>query len=148
MQVTSYNAAALGSFSKPIRIAYPVPAVRKAFAVSARYMKEHWIKITLAVLGGLIAGFFAGAASSREYTALNQVVYAANLPPAQSSPAVSPAPSPSAANQAVAQEISRLRAENQQLQSLVEQLRKGSPATHSRRAKARHRRHASSHVSG
>jgi hypothetical protein len=147
MQVTSYSAAALGSFPKPIRISHPIPVAPKAFAVSARYMKEHWMKITVAVLAGLVAGFFAGALSSREHTAFNQVVYAANLPSTHTSAPASSAASPSAADPAVAQEMSRLRAENQQLQSLVEQLRKSSPSAHLRRAKARHRRHTS-HVSG
>src|ERR1700685_3649447 len=77
MQASSQYAAAINPFSRPIRVTYSAPAVRSGAGVCVRYLREHWTKISVAVIGGLLAGFFAGAVSSREYMPMTHVVYAA-----------------------------------------------------------------------
>lgn len=145
MQVSSQYAAALGPFSRPTRVVYPTAAVRTEMSVCARYLREHWRKITVAVMTGVLAGFFAGAVSSREYRGLTQVVYAAGVarnqtPPVATVQQQSALAQQSAAAQATAHDVSRLRAENQQLQALVDELQKGRAPAHTRRVRAHHRR--------
>jgi hypothetical protein len=149
MQVSSPSAAILGSFRRPTKVFYPAPAVRSGASVCARYFRQHWTKIAVAMFGGVLAGFLAGAVSSREYV-LDQVVYAAG---AMSTPGVPMLAAPqqraeaprNPGEQATLQEMSRLRAENQQLQALVDELQKERPAVHSRKGKAHHRRRSGAH---
>jgi len=151
MQVSSQSTAALGPFSRPIKIAYPTPAARGGARMLPQYLKEHWTKIMIAVMGGVLSGFFAGALSSRESATLGQVVYAAGVTgnpsatriPATQQPKAEPASS--TGEPANMQEVSRLRQENQQLQALVDELQKERPSP-SRHMKARHRRHTSVHT--
>jgi len=147
MQVGSQSMATLRPFCHPMKVVYSAPAVPNYVSVCVSYLSEHWTKIAVAVIGGLLAGFFAGAVSSREYTALSQVVYAAGVTTNQTAPAVleNTAAQSNAAEQATLQEVSRLKAENQQLQALVDELQKERPAPHSRRARA-HRRRRGAHA--
>lgn len=147
MQVGSQSAAALGPFARPIKIAYPTMAVHGGARTFARYLKQHWTKITIAALGGVLAGFFAGALSSREFSAPGQVVYAAGTATAHNATVVAtthrdPSVEQFAGAQASLQEVSRLRMENQQLQALVDELQKERPQSHSRKYKAHRRRHS------
>lgn len=138
MQVSGQYSAALSPFSRPIRIAYPDSAVRGGVGICARYLRQHWNKIAVAIGAGVLAGFLAGAVSSRENPALSQVVYAAG-------PAKQAVPEAAQVQNTMIQpmqEVSRLRAENQQLQALVEELQKGQPAVRGHRAKAHHKRRA------
>ena len=77
MQVSSPSTATLGSFCRPMKVLYPAPAASSGVSVCARYLREHWTKIAVATVAGVLAGFLAGAVSSREYMPLTQVVYAA-----------------------------------------------------------------------
>jgi hypothetical protein len=140
MQVSSPSAATLGSFCRPMKVLYPAPVVRSGASVCVRYFGEHWTKIAIAIVGGVLAGFLAGAVSSREYMPLNQVVYAAGAVPSAEAPMITAALRQSPGEQAALQEMSRLRAENQQLQALVDELQKERPAVHSRKGKAHHHR--------
>jgi hypothetical protein len=147
MQVSSQSAAALGPFCRPMKVAYPARAVDESMISGARllcmrYLREHWTKIAVALIGGLLAGFLAGAVNSRESMAIGQVVYAAGVTPGQASAVTAAVVSasgmakPSATEQAALEEVSRLRAENQQLQARVDELqneRAGRKHPHHRR---------------
>jgi hypothetical protein len=147
MQVSSQSAAALDSFCRPMRVAYPAPAVRSGARWCERYLREHWNKIAVALMGGVLAGFLAGAVNSREYVAVTQVVYAAGVNGNRNNPALVGAQQQDAAAQRIAagqaafEEVSRLRAENQQLQSLVDELQNERAS----RKHTHHRRHNSAH---
>jgi hypothetical protein len=142
MQVSSQLTAALSPMSRPFRVAYPVAAVRGGAGLCRRFWREHWKKIVVAVIAGALAGFFAGAVSSREYMTPSPVVYAAGVATNRAeTPAQEDSAAPGAAvQQAAAQEMTRLKAENQQLQALVDELQKELPASHGRRAKTHHRK--------
>ncbi len=146
MQVSSQPMATLGSFCRPMKVVYPASAVRGRAGVCGPYLREHWTKIAVAIIGGVLAGFFAGVVSSREYLPLAQVVYAAGAPATRvtNTASLQPPSAEAQRDQAAVQEVSRLRAENQQLQALVVELQKERPAAHSRKARAHHRRHSSS----
>lgn len=158
MQVSSQSTATLGLFCRPMKVAYPASQVHSCSDFCARYLREHWTKIAVAVIAGALAGFFAGAVSSREYLAMNQVVYAAGTATnasataqrqdalAQRNQAARSQTQQTEAEQATEQEMSRLRAENQQLQALVDELQKERPAAHGRRIKAHHRRRTGTHA--
>jgi hypothetical protein len=150
MQVSSQSTATFDAFCRPMKIVYPAPTVRSCADVCVCYLKQHWTKLAVSIIGGVLAGFFAGAVSSREYLPLNQVVYAAGTARNANAPATAPLQKVPAernpAEQATEQEVSRLRAENQQLQALVDELQKDRPAAHSRRAKTHHRRRAGAHA--
>ena len=133
--MAAYCTTALDVLYRPIRVAYPGRSENRS-AVFVRYAKTHWKKIGMAVLSGMFAGFLAGAVSSRTNAPLDRVVYAAH-PPSLLAAAV-PVRAASPDN---TKELSRLRAQNQELQVLVDTLRLHPAATHVRRAKAhRHRR--------
>jgi hypothetical protein len=157
MQVSSQSTATLGLFCRPMKVAYPAPAVRSWAGVCVRYLRKHWTKIAVAVTGGVLAGFFAGAVSSRESLELNQVVYAAGTATNtnasalgtvqhQTAPAEQNQAQRNQSEQATQQEMSRLKAENQQLQALVDELQKERPAAHNRRVKTHHRRRSAAHA--
>lgn len=152
MQVSSQSTAALGAFCRPMKVAYPVRPVNKSLELCLGYLREHWNKIAMALIAGLLAGFFAGAVNSREFLAMGDVVYAAGLVPTPSGSAAwavkraSEAARPSAAEQAAIEEASRLRAENQQLQALVNELQNEHAPAHARKGHARHRRRSGSHA--
>lgn len=140
--VASYYAAALHSFSRPFKVAYPTRREKKT-ALWLEYAKAHWSKITLATTIGMLAGFIAGVVSSRAGLLVPHVVYAATATPAPNVPILKPAP-PSAANQVAQDEVTRLRAQNEQLETMVAELKKATPPT--RRAKAHHRRRTRAHA--
>ena len=135
MQVSSQLMAAYGPLPRPIRVAYgsegavskAAPGVAGAFE---QYVKEHWKKVAVAVGSGLLAGFLAGAVTSREYLDPTRVVYAAT-------PQV--APGNSLPGQTALDELARLRVENRQLRALVDDLQKGRPASHGRHLRPRRR---------
>lgn len=137
--MSSQYATALSSLHRPIRVAYPVRTANGA-ALCVRYLKKHWKKITVAAAGGVFAGFLTGAVSSRVAVPLSQVVYAATA----RTPAPQAALDVSTVNQQAMAEVSRLRAENQQLQAMLDDLRKHSPRsrTHHARVRRRARGHA------
>ena len=136
--MASYYAAALHSFSRPFKIVYPTRQEKRA-ALWPDYVKAHWTKITLAAAIGMLFGFIAGVVSSRAGALFTPVVYAAASAPTQSIPATKPA-APTASSQAAQDELTRLRAQNEQLASMLAQLKKNAPPTHARRAMAHHRR--------
>lgn len=148
MQVSGQSTATLGPSCRPMKVLYSAPAVPSYVSVCVCYLSEHWTKIAVAAIAGLLAGFFAGAVSSREYTPLTQVVYAAGVATNRTAPTVleKTAAQSNVAEQATLQEVSRLKAENQQLQALVDELQKELPATHSRKVRAHHRRRSGAHV--
>jgi hypothetical protein len=109
----------------------------------------------VAVIGGALAGFFAGAVSSRQTLELNQVVYAAGTATnastlgtaqLQTAPAGQTQAEQNEVQQATQQEVSRLKAENHQLQALVDELQKERPAAHNRRVKTHHHRRSPAHA--
>lgn len=152
MQVSGQSMATFDAFCRPMKVVYPAPAVRSCADVCVRYLREHWTKIAVSIIGGVLAGFFAGAVSSREYLPLDQVVHAAGTTLNANAPTLATAPpqnAPAERNQtiqATQQEVSRLQAENQQLQALVDELQKERPAVHTRRVKTHHRRRAGMHA--
>ncbi|HEX3685868.1 MAG TPA: hypothetical protein VHU83_25280 [Bryobacteraceae bacterium] len=155
MQLSSQSTATLGLFCRPMKVAYPAPAVRSCAGVCARYLRAHWPKIAVAVIGGALAGFFAGAVSSRQTLELNQVVYAAGTATnastlgtaqLQTAPAGQTQAEQNEVQQATQQEVSRLKAENHQLQALVDELQKERPAAHNRRVKTHHHRRSPAHA--
>jgi hypothetical protein len=135
--VASYYAAALHSFSRPFKVAYPTRHQNRS-ALWLEYVKAHWTKITLAVAVGMFAGFIAGVVSSRAGLLFTQVVYAAPAP-APDITGLKPA-APTAVHRLAQDEVTRLRAENEQLETMLAELKKTSPPAHTRRAKAHHRR--------
>lgn len=147
MQVSGQFATTADSFCRPIRVAYPAPAVRSGARWCERYLRAHWNKIAVALIGGVLAGFLAGAVNSREYFSVNQVVYAAGVSANPRNPALARAQQQnapaqrSAGEQAALAEVSRLRAENQQLQSLVDELQNERVS----RKYTHRRRHSSAH---
>jgi hypothetical protein len=142
--VSSQYSAAWSPLSRPIRIAYPATALQGGAGTHKEYVRQHWSKITIAVVAGILAGFLAGAVSSRENPPLTQVVYAAGVTTSGTarSSLAEPWQGAPATTQASAQEVSQLRAENEHLQALVDQLQKAHPATRSYRAKSHRRRRA------
>lgn len=147
MQVSVQPAANLDSFCRLIRVAHRAPAARNGARLWERYLRAHWNKIAVALIGGVLAGFVAGAVNSREYFAVTQVVYAAGVNAKPGNPALAGVEEQNAAAQrnasedAALAEVSRLRAENQQLQSLVDELQNERAS----RKHTHHRRHSSAH---
>jgi hypothetical protein len=135
--VASSYAAALHSFSRPFKVAYPTRTEKRS-GLWLDSVKAHWTKITLAVAIGMFAGFIAGVVTSRAGLLFTQVVYAAAPAPAPNIVAVKPAV-PTADKPLAQDEVTRLRAQNEQLQTMLAELKK-TPAAHARRAKAHHRR--------
>jgi len=99
--------------------------VRSGAGFFPQYLRQHWNKIAIAAASGVLAGFLAAAVSSRENPPLTQVVYAAG---ATTQPALA------------SQEVSQLRAENEHLQALIDQLQKAHPAARAHKAKVHRRR--------
>jgi hypothetical protein len=142
--VASYYAADLQSFSRPFKVVYPTrPEHRSALWVA--YVRAHWTKIALAAAVGMLFGFIAGVVSSRAGALFTPVVYAAASAPGPASVASKPS-APTAAHQAAQDELTRLRAQNEQLASMVAELKKNAPAAHGRRAVSHHRRHTRAHA--
>jgi hypothetical protein len=119
--MSAHCTTAFHALYRPIRVAYPARSEDRV-TMCIEYVKAHWKKIGVAVLSGIFAGFLAGAATSRADFPLSQVVYAAPI----ASPASTKVSSvtASATSPDTAAELSRLRAQNQELQALVDKLRK------------------------
>ncbi len=136
--MAAYCTTALHVPYRPVRVAYPGRSENRT-AVFARYAKAHWKKIGAAVLSGIFAGFLAGAVSSKTGVPLDPVISAARSPSvvavkAGAVPLRIPGPDNT-------KELSRLRAQNQELQGLVDTLRQHPAPAHARRSKAYRRRH-------
>jgi uncharacterized membrane protein YfcA len=141
--VASYYAAALHSFSRPFKIVYPTRQEKRA-ALWPDYVKAHWTKITLAAALGMLFGFIAGVVSSRAGALFTPVVYAAASAPMPSMLVTKPARA--ASNQSAQDELIRLRAQNEQLASMLAELKKNAPPSHARRAIAHRRRRTHAHA--
>ena len=138
--MSAQYAAALHSFSRPFKVAYPARSQPHTI-LGFEYVKAHWKKISTAAAVGILAGFIAGVVSSRAGLLFTEVVYAAAPAAAPSALTLKPPP-PIAFNEVAQQELARLRAQNEQLQTTVAELRKESPQSRARRAKSHHRKHA------
>jgi hypothetical protein len=136
--MSAHCTTALHVLYRPIRVAYPACS-EDHLALCVRYAKAHWKKIGAAVLSGIFAGFLAGAATSRANFPLSQVVYAAPAAsPASANLSAVPA---SGSGAATAAELLRLKAQNRELQALVDTLRKGPLETRTHRARPHKRWH-------
>ena len=141
--MASYYAAALHSFSRPFRVAYPRREAKGA-TLWLGYVKAHWTKIAVAAGLGMLVGFVAGVVSSHFGLLSTPVVYAAPSP-ARNFAALKPQ-APTAANQIAQDELTRLRTQNEHLEAMLAEFQKTPPPAHARRAKARHRRRARAHA--
>ena len=144
IRVSAQYAAALHSFSRPFKVAYPARCHHRS-TLSFDYVKAHWKKISMAAAVGMLAGFIAGLVSSRSGVLLSEVVYAASSAPAPNLITAKPSPPPAAVGRVAEEELARLRTQNQQLQTIVAELRRDTPSSHPHRAKAHHRRRGRMH---
>lgn len=138
--MAAYCTTAVHTLYRPIRVAY-LSRRENRTSVWVQYARVHWTKIIVAALCGIFSGFLAGTVTKGGFSP-DRVVYAAS-PGVRAVAAKAPALSGGVSTpEASAAEVLRLRAENQQLQALLDTLRK-HPATpaHARRAKAHRRRH-------
>lgn len=136
--MAAYCTTALHTLYRPIRVAYPGRSENR-IAACVRYAKAHWTKIGVAVLSGVFAGFLTGAVTSRTEAPPDRALYAATEPAHLGTKALAaPVKLASPDN---TRELSRLRAENQELQALVETLRQHPASTRAHRAKGHRRRH-------
>lgn len=135
--MASSYAAALHSFSRPFRVAYPTRH-RQGTTFWLDYVRAHWTKITVAVGIGMLVGFIAGVLSSRAALPFADAVYAASSAPAPTIVVKSSAPT--AANQVAQEELTRLREQNKQLETMLADLKKTAPSAHAHRLQSHHRR--------
>lgn len=136
--MSAHCTTALHAFYRPIRVAYPARSGDRV-AICIQYIQAHWKKIGAAALSGIFAGFLAGAATSRVDFPLSQVVYAA--PIASSTSTRASALAASAAGTDSAAELLRLKTQNQELQALVDTLRKHPAEARTHRARLHRRWH-------
>lgn len=136
MHVSSQGVATLGPYARPRRL---VEKTRSASIAAPRtgFLTLHLKKIGVAAFFGVLAGFLAAGAISQTSTAREQVVYAV-AERAPSTPAVAQAAVPAAAD---AEELARLRSQNEELLTLVANLRKQAPHTRAVHAKSHARGH-------
>lgn len=143
--MSTQYAAALHSFSRPFKVAYPA-RYESRVGLCFDYIKAHWKKISMAAAIGMLAGFIAGVVSSRTGPLLTETVYASSPAPAANMVALKPMPPSGATSQVAQDELARLRAQNEKLQTMVAELEKETPTAHSRRGKVHHRRRGRAHA--